>query len=122
MLTCRRSKVKVRFSLKKIGSGVPRVHLVLPETKFLDTESTAKDEATQRTNDHIDSAAERAPWVKRHPTLTARLQIEILKAASCRGSLPGSALLAGSPAHRRRRTQGSASSLAPASTTAFLRP
>ena len=52
---------------------------MLPETKFFHTESTAKDEATQRTNDHIDSGAERATWVKCHPTLTARLQIEILK-------------------------------------------
>ena len=73
---------------------------MLPETKFFHTESTAKDEATQWTDHHIDSGAERATRVKCHPTLTARLQIQIIKLKVV-ASFPGSALLAGSPAHRR---------------------
>ena len=63
----------------KFGSGVPRVHLLLPETKFFHTKSTAKDEATERTDDHVDSGAKRTARVKCHPTLTACLQIDIVK-------------------------------------------
>ena len=102
------------------------LHLMFPQTMFFHTESTTKNEATTRSNNRVNSRAQRTPWMKCHPTLTVCLQIEFLKLLpheiSCfKKYLPGSALRVGSPARRRWRTQDSASSLAPGSTITFLR-